>query len=399
MKYLLFLGLVLSLLNCANPQSEYETHLVTSEDITVKIEASGTLESKDSEIIMPPRIQNSWRYTISSMFPEGKKVSPGIPLVRFDDKSFRQKLAQAQASLASKTKEVEILKLEEREKLEQLKIDLAEAEAEEAKALRKLQIPEELQSHNETQTQRLDAKLAQEKVTLVKTKMTIGQENAETKIRDLENLVKSYQKKVDYYQDAIAKMTIKAKSSGLVVYRPKWNGEKHSVGERVFVGTAFMEIPNLSQMQVNAVIVEPDAGKVKLGQEVEIRLDANPSILFLGKIEEIGKIFRRKSSKNPSIVFDATVSIDAPDPDLMRPGMAAKLKIKSDAIPNLITIPQKAVQRDETGSFVYISSGLRGVTKQAIVTGRRFEDHVEVKDGLSSGQEILIPIKKKGDQS
>ena len=150
-----------------------------------------------------------------------------------------------------------------------------------------------------------------------------------------------------------------------------------------------MEMPDLGRMQVEAVIPEPEAGKVSENLPVEIRLDSNPDRVFKGKVLELGRIFRTKSYDQPSIVFDAVISIDDPDPKLMLPGMAAGVDIIVSSKEDVLQVPETAIIYLEGGLFVW-KKGFFGKKMTAVTTGTRSGGKVEIIEGLKENDRIVI---------
>ena len=387
------LGLLVVLLLPGNDKQE-RVYVVEPSELVLKVDAGGTLESTDSVVIKPPRIQNTWRYTISFMAPEGQDVTEETVVLRFDAQQIAKRLEVKKSQLASNQKRLEIVRLEENEKLELAQLELAEREADFSKAKRKADTPSELMAGVDLKKARYDAELSEIKVNTARRKLGVQKENMAARIRGLESSISSLQRSVKRLQEDIAKMTVKAPQAGLLVHRTKWNGDKYTQGETAWLNSNLMEIPNLEKMVVKGVINEPDAGKIAIGMEVDIRLDANPDRLFKGKITSLGKVFRRKSRKTPIIVFDATISIENPDSDLMRPGMAARLEILTERKPDVLQIPEDAIAYDNDGPYVRLKGGMKG--KKRIQLGRRVDNKIVVLDGLQQGDQVILGQKKSG---
>ena len=81
-------------------------------------------------------------------------------------------------------------------------------------------------------------------------------------------------------------------------------------------------------MEVYLEIPERESALVAVGQEVHFYLDAVPDRQFKGRIVELASVIHSKSINQPARVFDATVSLLKPDPELMRPGMSVSAEIR-----------------------------------------------------------------------
>jgi len=137
-------------------------------------------------------------------------------------------------------------------------------------------------------------------------------------------------------------------------------------------------------------IPEVEARRVKLGQVLKIRLDANPDRLFTGKIIELGAVFRNKNQDIPLVIFDAVASIDEADTELMRPGMTAKISIDIANDEEQLLLSLDAVHYDAGQAYV-LTPGLFGESKQRVTLGAIGKELVSITSGLDAGQEVLLP--------
>lgn len=363
----------------------------------IKVHAIGRLKSAASTYIGCPPVQRMWNYTISFMAPEGKKVKPGTKILGFDTRELRERLALKHAELETAKKELEKIRLVEQEQKETFLLQLEEARVKNEIAKQMVGEPNQFVALNDVKIARMDLELATLKEELSQSRVDNQVIGMRTRIHTQESRVKRFEKEVAELESSIARLNVKAPKEGIIVYTTDWRGRKKAVRDRSWRGENIMEMPDLAHMQVNAVIPEPDAGKVTLGQSVEIRLDSNPDRVFNGKVIELGRIFRTKSYDQPSIVFDAVISIDDPDPELMLPGMAAGVDIIVSSKEDVLQVPEAAVIYLEDGLFVW-KKGFWGKTKTAVTTGARSGGMVEIIDGLKENHRVVISTAGEEEQ-
>jgi HlyD family secretion protein len=181
--------------------------------------------------------------------------------------------------------------------------------------------------------------------------------------------------------------------------------------------TLFTIANDLTQMEVQANIDEADIGKVKDGQRVEFTVDAYPETIFQGDVSEV-----RIQPVITSSVVTYTVIVNAPNPEQkLMPGMTASITVFTDEMQGAITIPGKALRfnpdqamlaaylktvpdsgtgappRPELGEEstdqqqVWIKNG-DVIHPVRVVTGLDNGSLVEVKSGLSEGDEVLLAM-------
>jgi HlyD family secretion protein len=100
------------------------------------------------------------------------------------------------------------------------------------------------------------------------------------------------------------------------------------VGELANFGTPIVTLANLETLKIIVYLSEKDVGKVKLGDQVAVMVDAYPKQKFMGKITHISdkaeftpKAIQTKDERT-TLVFGIKVELKNPDQKL-KPGMPA----------------------------------------------------------------------------
>ncbi|CAM2065297.1 HlyD family efflux transporter periplasmic adaptor subunit [Sulfidibacter corallicola] len=371
---------------------ERDIYLVSRQPMQVTIEASGSLVSDNSIYIECPKIANAWSFRLDYLAPEGSMVRAGMPVARFADQEQQQQLQSTLSELDARRKDIEKRRLERIEALEKEELSLVEARAEADKQRRKVKVPEEIQARTELEKERLKAKKLDLQVASLERRIARMKRDRESATIQAENELNMLQSRVDRMRADIQKLSVTAARDGLIVYKRGWNGERVKIGDSVWFGMTLAEIPDLKTMSVKATIAEVDAGRVTAGQPVEIRLDANPDKVYRGSIRSLGRIFRAKSHNKPSTVFDAEVAIENPDPEVMRPGMTAKLKIEVDRVEDTLSIPRDALHFEGLNPYAkLIGTRWRGERRQPVEVGLRSGDRIQILAGLKEGDQVVLP--------
>src|SRR5690606_24467378 len=173
---------------------------------------------------------------------------------------------------------------------------------------------------------------------------------------------------------------------GIVVYKPNNQNEKPAEGDEVSMIQKVLELPDLNTMIVETTIPEQNAYRISEGALVEMRLDAVAGRTFMGRVGSLGQIVPVKSRQEPSKGFDAVVSIDSPDRDAMRPGMAARLSIIERVVSDAVAIPEQAIIYRGEDAFVRLK-GIWGESERAVTIGARQLGEAIVTEGLRDGDE------------
>ena len=129
---------------------------------------------------------------------------------------------------------------------------------------------------------------------------------------------------------------------GIVIRRGVEIGEVVASGLSAFSGgTLLFEIGDPSQMIVRGDIAEIDIGKLQLGQEVEIVVDAYPDTTYQGRVRWIAPVGQKKQG-SPIVTFDTEIDILDREPRL-RQGMSCDIDIVFSRRDSALYLPVEAV--------------------------------------------------------
>ncbi|KJR40276.1 Secretion protein HlyD [Candidatus Magnetoovum chiemensis] len=179
---------------------------------------------------------------------------------------------------------------------------------------------------------------------------------------------------------------IKAQADGVISLRDVEPGESVLQGRKLF------EIVQNDKFYVEAFIDEVDAGKVKIGAEVNITIDAYPNSIFKGEVYIVSPVVL--GSRLEARTFEARIKFTDP-PKNLKHGMSADIEIIADKIENTISVPSYAVFERDTESYIYkINNNSAKLIK--IKTGMSSWTETEIKEGLKNGDTIITTPDANG---
>ena len=291
------------------------------------IQSSGEIVANRSRSITPPQFENMWNVKISMLSQDGSRVQPGKPVVSFDTQELQEQLRTSKADLDKTNKEAEQQEIKSGQLLEELKLMVDERKSGLEKARMKANIPNTLLAAKEFQKNQLNLQLAELELQRAEAALRLEQRLQEVEKEVLAGKQKKVANKVKLLEADIAKATVFAEGDGIFIVGRDRRGNRVKVGDQVWRGRTVAEIPDMESLQVLLQIPEREAARVKAGQRVRFRLEAKPEDNFEGRIESRGSVVRNRSRNQPAKVFDARVSIDQLEPELMRPGMRVTAEI------------------------------------------------------------------------
>ncbi len=156
-------------------------------------------------------------------------------------------------------------------------------------------------------------------------------------------------------------------------------------GELVGGFTPLATIADLDALEIVAEIDEIDIANVKVGQKVEVRLDAFPGERFAGLLT---RLFPAASAQRGSTVYNAVVEFDRRDVQV-RLGMGANLKILTVEKKGVLLVPNRALKNVGTRKAVRIVAP--GISREVIVqVGVTDGNETEIISGVNEGDQVAL---------
>jgi HlyD family secretion protein len=288
------------------------------------------------------------------MVDEGTVVSEGDFLMEFDTSDITSRLRDETANFQSVQEERQKKRSDSDTQLKNLKLSLEQAKSDLEKLEVKLSSQVDLISGIEIEKIRIQRDAAKIKVDFLEKKVKYQTESGQLDLQISRSNESHYRSRMDDLMDAVDSYTVRAPVSGVVIYKRDWNGEAKTVGSNVFVMDAVMEIPDISSIRAKVQIDEIDSGKVRVGQDASITVDAVQGKSFAGEVATIGSILTQATYDRPQKVNDIYVEIKEGDTKLLRPGMNLKAQIRVGEYKQVVVIPLSSIQERDGRSFVQI---------------------------------------------
>jgi multidrug efflux pump subunit AcrA (membrane-fusion protein) len=148
--------------------------------------------------------------------------------------------------------------------------------------------------------------------------------------------------------------------------------------------SGFAEIINTKQLTMTVPLSESDIAAVKVGQSVNVTLDALSGVELAAHVSSISPMGTESSGV---VSYNVTITLDQSSSQV-RPGMSAEASIIT-AQASGVTLPSAAVSGTGSEGTVQVLSGGHAVTKEVIV-GLRGDSRAQIVSGLSAGQDVRI---------
>lgn len=327
------------------------------------------------------------------------RVKEGQVLVRLEDSEFQAQFAQAKANLEvtkAHLKELETGSRPQEIEGARAAVELARANFQNAET--NLGRTQEMFRAQIASQSQLDNARTQYQVT--KSQLESAQKNYELvkigpRIEQIEYAraqVAQAQAAVEYAQTMLDSTLIRSPVTGTILERLVEKGEMVSTmnfGGTGGVKASVASVADLNDLQVQLDINQNDFPRISPAQTCQVTADAYPDRVHQGVVAEIAPEANRQKA-----TIEVRVKILHPE-DYLRPEMNAHVSFLAPADPQkkttreTLSIPRSALVQKEGKTAVFVVQGTHA-RWQEIQVGRDFGDRVEVLEGVSPNDRVVV---------
>lgn len=309
----------------------------------------------------------------------GDPVERGAVLAQLDGDSQTTSVNQAQAELSARRAETA-----------QARVSISDAQAAVVQAQATLdQARVDAQRLRQLANQGAISQQEAEAAELAATNAQQAVRSAQAQVDAQRQAVASAADRIDAQQAVVAETqrqlsyaNLRSPLSGVVLSRPV------DTGDFVESGAAVLELGDLTALKVTVQVSELDLGRISLGQEARVQLDAFPDVGEIsGQITQIAPVADATSRLVP-------VQVTIPNANgRIGSGLLARVQFIPDQ-PNRVVVPTSALSLgEEEGSAVFVVEGegeQATVMARPVRTGERGQDQVEILSGLAPGDAFVV---------
>jgi len=218
-----------------------------------------------------------------------------------------------------------------------------------------------------------------------------AQVNYDIAVAQLESLraqVKQMEVALQQAETNLAYSYIRAPFGGYIAERNLDPGASVT-GATASTSTMSRGILTLHEVQVVRTlieVVEKDIPLVAIGQVAEVRAEAYPDRVFIGKVTRVVQALNRATRT-------MTVEVDLPNTDhALKGGMFARVEVVVGTHPDAIQIPIDALTRLEDLQYVYVVRDGKAY-QVPVEIGSRTENRIEITKGLTGTEPVIVSGK------
>jgi HlyD family secretion protein len=190
------------------------------------------------------------------------------------------------------------------------------------------------------------------------------------------------QAKVDAAQATVNMLSIVAPFDGQVL------SVENRVGDMVNSGELSVNVADMKHLYVKTQVDESDVATVKLGNQVQVTLDAVPGVTLTGKVTAINPVGEVVSGL---VKYTVRVDLDKIKDNIFLPlGTTANVIIKVKDATASLAVPITAIQNDAKGEYVWAIQNDGSEKRIDVVSGSIEGTQVVVTGNLKEGDRIQL---------
>ena len=188
------------------------------------------------------------------------------------------------------------------------------------------------------------------------------------------------QARLESARQRLSDSVIRAPFDGVVV------GKMTNEGEFVGAGSPpLVWLMDLSSIKIDVGVPEEHSGKVSVGQDAKVSVDAFPDMTFVGKAITVNPRVDVSSRS-----FNVQIEAKNSDPDhFLNWGMFARIALITGQKPDAVIVPDKALVTVEGKRLLYVVEN--SIARQReIEVGASDNGNVEILSGVKPGELVIV---------
>jgi membrane fusion protein, multidrug efflux system len=157
-----------------------------------------------------------------------------------------------------------------------------------------------------------------------------------------------------------------------------------SAGQHVRSGEALFGVADFDRLVAYIFLPERDALELTGGREVRLKLRANESIAFAGRIRQLSPVVDTATG-TVRLTIDA---INTPEA-ARRPGAFINVEIPRHTKPHALVVPREAILREMRQTSIFVLEG-DIARKRDVTLGIEENGKVEVLEGVRDGERVIV---------
>jgi membrane fusion protein (multidrug efflux system) len=155
------------------------------------------------------------------------------------------------------------------------------------------------------------------------------------------------------------------------------------VGQHVRIGDELFQVTDFDPLIARIYLPERDVLGLTEGREVRLRLNADDSVAFAGRIRQISPVVDTATG-----TVKITVEASVPPADV-RPGSFVTVDIVRETRGEALLLPREAVLRELKRAHVFVAND-ELAEKRVVTLGLEEGQFIEALSGVAAGERVIV---------
>jgi macrolide-specific efflux system membrane fusion protein len=216
------------------------------------------------------------------------------------------------------------------------------------------------------------------------------------------NAVTEAELAVDEAEAAVAGTRLTAPMAGTVVAVNGTLGGSSTVGAQDSA-SGFVDLADLTKLQITAAFSEADATELKAGQSATVVWNALQNAETTGEVVAVdptatsssesgqGGTGQSGTGQSGTVTYGVTVSLPNP-PDGAKPGQTVTVAVVTGSAENAVMINSAAVTATGNRRTVTVLDSAGKQELRPVQVGLEGDDATQIASGLASGERVVLPV-------
>ena len=208
----------------------------------------------------------------------------------------------------------------------------------------------------------------------------------EEDVKSQETIYNETQEKWDEFSSYIKGTSVCAQYNGVIT------GVELAAGDSISTGTGLVTLYNMDEVTMTVTVDESDMTDIALDSLANISFTAYPDEIFVASVTEISDAATDSSG---NITYDVTVTLQG-DVSCLFQGMTGEITFVTEQAEEVLYVSRRAITTENGKSYVKIMDENGRIQEKEVTTGFTDGVNVQIIEGLSEGDVVLIESKVSG---
>lgn len=201
-----------------------------------------------------------------------------------------------------------------------------------------------------------------------------------------ETIYQETKEKWDEFSSHISGNTVCAQYDGVIT------GVNLAEGDSITTGSSLVTLYDMDEVSMTVTVYEEDMTDIALGSLANISFTAYPEAVFAAEVSDISDA---STDSYGNVVYEVTVTVQGDVSGLFQ-GMTGDITFVTEQTEDVLYVSKRAVITENEKSYVKVKDEKGNIRKKEVTTGFTDGANVQIVEGLSEGDTVLIESKVSG---